>query len=268
MEKKWKRKWKFLSCTHSYAFKFNCFHNSFLRSACKRNFLETGCNSQSECTRSPTDFLIFVTLWDKKRKIRTININYTLEKKILWKNWNFYSNAFFYLFIYCFFIRFTYFNTVAQTFYILINSQEVSRKSRVSCTSILNLFFFLNVPYSNCVCSLFYTVHFCTFLSPWCPSIEEKRESNVFIWIYYFRLTYFNLSQCYTYRYVYSFFSTYTICTYAHEISKFIIFTFTISNCIIHRGIRSKRLSIHTKTKYGKISQVSFLSIIIIIICI
>lgn len=91
----------------------------------------------------------------------------------------------------------------------------MSRKSRVSCTSILNLFFFLNVPYSNCVCSLFYTVHFCTFLSPWCPSIEEKRESNVFIWIYYFRLTYFNLSQCYTYTYTFILLNLYHmhICT-------------------------------------------------------
>lgn len=85
-------------------------------------------------------YFCYHVLWDKKEKSTQININYTLEKEISMKKWNFYSNAF-YLFIY-FFIRFTYFNTVAQTFYILINSQEVSRKSRVSCTSILNLFFF------------------------------------------------------------------------------------------------------------------------------
>lgn len=186
----------------------------------------------------------------KKRKIRTININYTFREKNSMEKLEFLFKRV--LFIYFFFIRFTYFNTVAQTFYILINSQEVSRKSRVSCTSILNLFFFLNVPYSNCVCSLFYTVHFCTFLSPWYPSIEGKRESNVFIWIYYFGLTYFNLSQCY--RYVYSF----QPIPYALEISKFIIFTFSISNCIIDRGIRSKRLSIHTRQSMQKFHKFHF----------
>lgn len=131
------------------------------------------------------------------------------------KKWNFYSNAF-YLFIY-FFIRFTYFNTVAQTFYILINSQEVSRKSRVSCTSILNLFFF---PQCTVLCLLsilhgpFFHVSF-SIVCIYCT----KREPNVFIWIYYFCSTYFNLSQYYTYRYI-IFFNLYTTCTCAWNIKQ------------------------------------------------
>lgn len=144
----------------------------------------------------------------------------------------------------------------------------MSRKSRVSCTSILNLFFFLNVPYSNCVCSLFYTVHFCTFLSPWCPSIEEKRESNVFIWIYYFRLTYFNLSQCYTYTYTFILLNLYHMHICTRNIKVYNLYIYNIQLHHTPWNTRSKRLSIHTKTKYGKISQVSFLSVIIIIICI
>lgn len=132
-------------------------------------------------------YFCYHVLWDKKEK--STQINYTLEKEISMKKWNFYSNAF-YLFIY-FFIRFTYFNTVAQTFYILINSQEVSRKSRVSCTSILNLFFFFpqcTVTVFVCI-SLFYMVHFSTILFPWYVSIVRRESQILFIWIYYFCLT-------------------------------------------------------------------------------
>lgn len=91
----------------------------------------------------------------KKKNPHTININYTLEKEISMKKMEFLFKRVLFIYLF-FFTRFTYFNTVAQTFYILINSQEVSRKSRVSCTSILNLFFFFSSMYRAVTVFAFY----------------------------------------------------------------------------------------------------------------
>lgn len=59
-EKSEKRKVKVLSCTHSYAFKFNRFHNSFLRSTCKRNFLETGFVIRNLNIHAPQQISLFL----------------------------------------------------------------------------------------------------------------------------------------------------------------------------------------------------------------
>lgn len=184
-------------------------------------------------------YFCYHVLWDKKEKSTQININYTLEKEISMKKWNFYSNAF-YLFIY-FFIRFTYFNTVAQTFYILINSQEVSRKSRVSCTSILNLFFFFSSMYSNCICLYFSILHgpfFHDSFSMVCIYCTKRKPNFIYLnllFLFNVILIYHNITRMDT-----LFFLIYAY-VHALEISKFIIFTLSNiqlhHNCIINCGI-------------------------------
>ena len=185
----------------------------------------------------------------KKKNPHTININYTLEKEISMKKMEFLFKRVLFIYLF-FFTRFTYFNTVAQTFYILINSQEVSRKSRVSCTSILNLFFFfLNVPCSNCVCFLFYMVHFSTFLFSWCASIA-RRESQMYL--FEFIIFVQRILICHNITRIDTLF--FLIYTYALEISNKVrnLYIYPISNCIIDCEIYSRRLNIQNAQKLTK----------------